>query len=861
MLAVIDLFPPEPIREVRAEEPVFNIVPCMMWTLNKNQSAMHAFTFGEGEHAFRFDPIDIREMEYLEFDVYISDTDVVHRWKTGETEFEITSSGTCDVQEYAWSGYDLWRQAAGNGLKLEAGWNHVRLNLPEDSAADFSGINYIRWYWNENGEGREMPGCRVADLKFTAEDGVDPANAHLEPFIPAAVFETEDVPVALADVTKTPYNADPSGEKDSSEAIQNALNDVSLNGGGTVWMPAGKYRITRMIRIPAYVTLRGDWTDPDTSDEYGTLIVMDIPAEDRRDEGTFMLGGCGGVYGLTICYPDQSIDDVKTYPFTFYVGGHDGDGWIMPSVINCTVLNGYRGIGASAKNSAVPEEDSHENMYVMNFRGTFLECGAESYNQSDFGFWDDVRISSVYWRDASRAGILPPVDEKKVRRYTKEHTTGLILGDLEWETLNNITVDSCAVGIHSIHGKRRETDLQALLYGITTENCAKGLVADALYIDNGMLLANSYIEGGLFNTTETVIKMFNVEAAGPKEGRFREDSDFNLTLPVPDSDFAYTKPNAILYTADLDIGGDKDVSSALQAMLDKAGETGGVVYLPGGIYRLDSPVSVPAGVELKGTSAVPTKDVPYDYGYNGTTLLAYYTGDGADDQALVTLSGRGAGLSGIRINYPENHGRNNDGKMFNTSYAVRGTAPDVYIVNSYITSSAYGVDFSGCDHHCVKNLAAGCYRNQLKVGGRGGMVSNCFGNPYMFYITATPYVESPPGHNLSLFELITKNYCDFLILENASDELIYNIAMYGAHFMLTNMDSTNVTAINVSSDDINGIQTVMDGGSLTVVNAMRWGGLSLRHDQGDLRIYNRFEHGFSSGIHGDAVEETYVVTK
>ena len=847
------------------EETLYNVVPRMPWAVSRNQSGMYNFTFGDYIHTFHFDPVNIEKMEYLEFDIYLPDAGVVEQWKTGETEFEITSSGTCDIKEYAWSGYDLWLEAARNGLKLADGWNHVRLNLPEESTAGFSRINYIRWYWNEAGSNRKLPGCRVANLKFSARDGIDPANAHLKPFIPATLFETEDVPVALANVAWAPYNADPTGEKDSTEAIQDALYDVSLNGGGTVWMPAGKYRITGPIRIPAYVTLRGDWTDPDTSTEYGTIIIPDIPSQNKRNTGTFTIGGSGGVYGLTVYYPDQSIDDVKAYPFTFYVDGHSSDSYLMPSIINCTVLNGYRGIGATTQPVARPDsdEDGHENMYVNNFRGTFLAVGAESYNQSDFGFWDNVKISSKYWSDASRAGILPPVDEDRLKQYTKEHTTGLLLGDLEWESLNNISVESCAVGIHTVHGIRNYTDFQGLFYGITTKDCGRGFVADAMYIDNGMVLANSNIEGGLYNTTKTVIRLFNVKINGPKEGRFRSDADISLKLPIPESDYRYPKPKAILYTAALDISGTKDVSSELQKLLDRAGNTSGIVYLPGGIYRLDAPVVVPAGVELKGTSAVPTKDFPDEFGYNGTTILSYYTGSGPDDQALITLNGKGAGLSGIRISYAENHikGRQFANNMMNTAYAVKGTAPDVYIVNSYITSSAYGVDFTGCDHHTVKNLAGCCYRNLLKVGGKDGIVSNCFQNPYMFYVTATPYVQRAGGNENKIYEDLARGYSDFLILENASGELIYNIAMVSGHNMLMNHDSSDVTAINVSSDYHNGTQFVMDGGKLTVVNAMRWAGTSFLHEKGLLRIYNRFEHGFSSGLNGDALEETYVVMK
>lgn len=46
-----------------------------------------------------------------------------------------------------------------------------------------------------------------------------------------------------------------------------------------------------------------------------------------------------------------------------------------------------------------------------------------------------------------------------------------------------------------------------------------------------------------------------------------------------------------------------DVGAALQAALDAARDAGGgVVYVPAGVYRLESPVTVPSGVELRGAT-------------------------------------------------------------------------------------------------------------------------------------------------------------------------------------------------------------------------------------------------------------------
>jgi hypothetical protein len=57
-------------------------------------------------------------------------------------------------------------------------------------------------------------------------------------------FLPTEVSGMRVDVTQPPYNADPTGKQSASKAIQQAINDVGLSGGGTVYIPAGTYRLT-----------------------------------------------------------------------------------------------------------------------------------------------------------------------------------------------------------------------------------------------------------------------------------------------------------------------------------------------------------------------------------------------------------------------------------------------------------------------------------------------------------------------------------------------------------------------------------------------------------------------------------------
>ena len=53
------------------------------------------------------------------------------------------------------------------------------------------------------------------------------------------------------------YNADITGIKDTSDAIQKALDDAHQNGGGIVYLRAGYYRLEKPLTVYANTQLRG----------------------------------------------------------------------------------------------------------------------------------------------------------------------------------------------------------------------------------------------------------------------------------------------------------------------------------------------------------------------------------------------------------------------------------------------------------------------------------------------------------------------------------------------------------------------------------------------------------------------------
>ena len=604
-----------------------------------------------------------------------------------------------------------------------------------------------------------------------------------------------------------------------------------------MFLPAGRYLVRSPIKIPAFVTLRGDWQDPDTGNGYGTIILADVPSVDAPTPALFTVGGSAGAMGLTVYYPNQSLASVKPYPFTFYVTGA-GEDFMLQSVVNCTVINGYRGLGVCV------EGGGHEMMTVENFNGTFLSVGTEAYNQSDVGTWKNVSIANNYWVEAG-AG-LTPADSAALDAYTKAHATGLILGDLEWTEFANLSVSGCKTGVRIVKGKRIE--FAGSMCGVNIADCGTGLLVDSIDARWGMAVARGSIAGSraaVENNAKGYIKLADVCLDGKIKGcgkvvQYKADfSDWNV-------DFNRTpvKCTARLFVVPADNNRESDISAVLQQKLDEAeSQGGGIVYLPAGRYLLRSPVSVPAGVELRGSGSVATREQP---GSSRGTLIYADWGEAASDEAansglaLITLAGENAGLRNVRFVYPNNIFT--DG-IKSYTYTVRGAAEGVYAVNVCFTGSYNGVDFRGCDGHLIKKLVGLCYSNTMAVGGKNGMVEGCLQNANMafrndFQIAGWPWGEDKLFD--TLINPITRKMSKIILAQDAENQMVLNTFAYGAKHFLVSEDS-DVRLINIGADNLleDTPMLVTAGGRVTAVNMMRWNGVSYQNGGTDLTLYNR----------------------
>ena len=682
---------------------------------------------------------------------------------------------------------------------------------------------------------------------YTAEERESQALAEWEEYVKtvakvksnAQIISTkyETNHVVVADIIATDYEGvDPTGQTDSTSGIQKALNACYQKGGGTVWLPEGKYLVTKTISIPNFVTLQGDWQNPDLVTDgvsYGTVILAKVKSQDDDKTGLFVVKGSGGAVGLTVYYPEQSLADVKPYPHAFYI---EGD--MLSNISHVTVINGYRGVGACLG------ETGHEQLSIENVYGTFLYTGFALYNSSDVGTVLTVHVSPKYWAE-SKLGTAPTLDN--ITNYTRNNTKGFKIGDLEWTEFADVHVRDCEYGVYVDKGVR--IAFAGSFYDLYISSCDYGIYITDMDTRWGMALGRASIEGSVYalvNDTKGYVKSSGVTYIGEVKGSNIEEYIDETSLEEYGIDYTrtYVKPNARLYIAEMPAVADVDATAAVQAALNQAAETGGIVYVPAGSYLFKSPLIVPANVELRGASSVANR-CQGSCSLGTMFYVTYGTGPAYDPmtaQAFITLNGDNAGVSGIRIFFTENDvAKGNDGEG-NSVYAIRGKGTGVYVVNCGIVAAGYGVDFRNCDRHYIKKLVAWCYENVITAGGKDGMIFGNLSNATVMFRTQAVIRNWPSFANEGGGAFRYSRYhLNYLVLMDADGETLLNTFTYGCSSLVTVINSVNVKLVNIGSDNIGetSYQMVFENSEAMAACVMRYNGYSYSQNGGFVALYSR----------------------
>lgn len=190
----------------------------------------------------------------------------------------------------------------------------------------------------------------------------------------------------------------------------------------------------------------------------------------------------------------------------------------------------------------------------------------------------------------------------------------------------------------------------------------------------------------------------------------------------------------------------KDSTAAIQAALNAAKKAGGgVVYLHGGYYRVEGSLTVPTGVELKGTF-----DGPH-FGNGtmaGTQIYAYGNKGNVNGKPLITME-KNSGVNGFTVYYPE-QGLSDKAvlaaeKVKTYPATIRANA-GTWIQNICFTGAYIGIDAmtNRCDGIIISDVT-GCVMSQSLIighGTTGGWVQNFHFN---YSSWSSNYYMSPDG--------------------------------------------------------------------------------------------------------------------
>ncbi|MFX0098404.1 MAG: glycosyl hydrolase family 28-related protein [Candidatus Hodarchaeota archaeon] len=248
------------------------------------------------------------------------------------------------------------------------------------------------------------------------------------------------------DVTDFGITAD--GVKDQTANIQDYLDGVSENGGGTAFLPAGQYEIKGNLKIPPGVMLSGSWKAPHHGILNKGTVLKAHANRGSEDRPPFIqLNEASGVEGITILYPEQVLSEIVAYPWTIQGRG------MHVTLRNITLVNSYNGIAMGP---------AHNELHLIrNIFGCVLRRGIFIDNTTDIGRIENVHFNPHYWARSGHEGAFikdadPSVNKDlNVGAVMQRNLEAFIFGRTDWEYVLNTFVFGPRVGykfIKTPHG-------------------------------------------------------------------------------------------------------------------------------------------------------------------------------------------------------------------------------------------------------------------------------------------------------------------------------------------------------------------------------------------------------------------------
>jgi Endopolygalacturonase len=301
--------------------------------------------------------------------------------------------------------------------------------------------------------------------------------------------------VLKADLPRATGFNNNSPTKDISAELQAALNTVKAAGGGTLYLPAGRYMVNSPVKVPSGVELRGSWDVQHHTQSGGTAIFTSYTGGDAGEKGTSLiqLEADAGIRGITIAqtnlvpagYGERNRGGANTNapapePIVtpFLIQGQGENVYI----VNVTVALGDKGIDLASYNTS--------GHYVDFFAGVLVRAGIWVGGGAEGGFIRNMQFNPHYGSRLPEGGQGYP--RASMTRFIQSHCSALKFADVKNQTIFNNFVYGSIYGIHflkdAITGKNPQ---QMTVIGHGSDGCTYSLFVEDADKETKIIAINS----------------------------------------------------------------------------------------------------------------------------------------------------------------------------------------------------------------------------------------------------------------------------------------------------------------------------------------------------------------------------------